>query len=211
MKGNRMQLGIGQWVTRRAFLNGGRTALISNGAHITYADLDRRTNQVAAALIALGVRKGDRVAMLLVNSTEFIEVLLGCAKMGALAVPLNVRLAGPGVGALSDGGADPAERAVRLSLAIDHVIDVVHDATGAAGEWHPFVCDGVAWLFEHRGVERPDALAALAGQMLAPLCAGPGAPPGARHRACDDLAGTAVLASLAPPAVTRALWRGETA
>lgn len=113
--------------------------------------------------------------------------------------------------ALSDGGADPAERAVRLSLAIDHVIDVVHDATGAAGEWHPFVCDGVAWLFEHRGVERPDALAALAGQMLAPLCAGPGAPPGARHRACDDLAGTAVLASLAPPAVTRALWRGETA
>ena len=56
-----MQLGIGQWVSRRAFLNGGRTALISNGAHITYADLDRRTNQVAAALIALGVRKGDRV------------------------------------------------------------------------------------------------------------------------------------------------------
>ena len=50
-----MQLGIGQWVTRRAFLNGGRTALISNGAHITYADLDRRTNQVAAALIAVGV------------------------------------------------------------------------------------------------------------------------------------------------------------
>lgn len=102
-----MQLGIGQWVTRRAFLNGGRTALISNGAHITYADLDRRTNQVAAALIALGVRKGDRVAMLLVNSTEFIQVLLGCAKIGALAVPLNVRLAGPEIGyILADSGAD---------------------------------------------------------------------------------------------------------
>ena len=102
-----MQLGIGQWVSRRAFLNGGRTALISNGAHITYADLDRRTNQVAAALIALGVRKGDRVAMLLVNSTEFIEVLLGCAKIGALAVPLNVRLAGPEIGyILADSGAD---------------------------------------------------------------------------------------------------------
>ena len=102
-----MQLGIGQWVSRRAFLNGGRTALISNGAHITYADLDRRTNQVAAALIALGVRKGDRVALLLVNSTEFIEVLLGCAKIGALAVPLNVRLAGPEIGyILADSGAD---------------------------------------------------------------------------------------------------------
>ena len=84
MKGNRMKLGIGQWVTRRAFLNGGRTALISNGAHITYADLDRRTNQVAAALIALGVRKGDRVAMLLVNSTEFIEVLLAAPKWAHL-------------------------------------------------------------------------------------------------------------------------------
>ena len=72
-----MQRGIGHWVTRRSFLNAGRTALISNGEHITYADLDRRTNQLAAALIALGVRKGDRVAVLLVNSAEFIEVLLG--------------------------------------------------------------------------------------------------------------------------------------
>ena len=45
--------------------------------------------------------------MLLVNSTEFIQVLLGCAKIGALAVPLNVRLAGPEIGyILADSGAD---------------------------------------------------------------------------------------------------------
>ncbi|SHV23021.1 acyl-CoA synthetase (AMP-forming)/AMP-acid ligase II [Mycobacteroides abscessus subsp. abscessus] len=102
-----MQRGIGHWVTRRSFLNAGRTALISNGEHITYADLDRRTNQLAAALIALGVRKGDRVAVLLVNSAEFIEVLLGCAKIGAITVPLNVRLAAPEIGyILADSGAD---------------------------------------------------------------------------------------------------------
>jgi fatty-acyl-CoA synthase len=102
-----MQRGISHWVTRRSFLNGARTALITDGRHITYADLDRRTNQVAAALIALGVRKGDRVAVLLVNSAEFIEVLLGCAKIGAITVPINVRLAGPEAGyILADSGAD---------------------------------------------------------------------------------------------------------
>ena len=53
------------------------------------------------------MRRGDRVAVLLVNSTEFIEVLLGCAKIGALAVPLNVRLAGSEIGyILADSGAD---------------------------------------------------------------------------------------------------------
>ena len=102
-----MQRGIGHWVTRRSLLSGGRTALVSGGQHTTYADLDRRTNQVAAALVALGVRRGDRVAALLVNSVEFIEVLFGCAKIGAITVPLNVRLAAPEIGyILADSGAD---------------------------------------------------------------------------------------------------------
>ncbi|WIM85911.1 long-chain fatty acid--CoA ligase [Candidatus Mycobacterium wuenschmannii] len=102
-----MQRGISHWITRRSLLNGGRAALVSDGEHITYADLDRRTNQVAAALLALGVRKGDRVAALLVNSAEFIQVLMGCAKIGAVTVPINVRLAGPEIGyILADSGAD---------------------------------------------------------------------------------------------------------
>lgn len=102
-----MDRGIGQWVTKRAFLNGQRTALVQGDTSFTYSDFDRRTNQVASSLLRLGVRKGDRVAILLVNSVEFLEVLLGCAKIGAITIPINVRLAGPEIGyILADSGAD---------------------------------------------------------------------------------------------------------
>ncbi|MBW0102435.1 long-chain fatty acid--CoA ligase [Pseudonocardia sp. KRD291] len=102
-----MDRGIGQWVTKRAFLNGPRTAFVCGDISVTYADLERRTTQVASSLLGLGVRKGDRVAVLLVNSVEFMEVLLACAKIGAITVPINVRLAGPEVGyILADAGAD---------------------------------------------------------------------------------------------------------
>ncbi|HEY9266204.1 MAG TPA: AMP-binding protein, partial [Mycobacterium sp.] len=102
-----MDRGIGQWVTKRAFLNGQRTAFVCGDTSFTYSDFDRRTNQVASNLLRLGVRKGDRVAVLLVNSGEFLEVLLGCAKIGAITIPINVRLAGPEIGyILADAGAD---------------------------------------------------------------------------------------------------------
>jgi hypothetical protein len=98
---------------------------------------------------------------------------------------------------LFDGGDDPAERAVHLSLAIDHVIDTVHDATASTGPWHRYVVDGVAWLFEHHGIEQPRALVDMVGKTLEPLCSGPEAPTlDDRHRACDDLAGAVVLATL---------------
>jgi hypothetical protein len=98
---------------------------------------------------------------------------------------------------LFDGGGDPAERAVRLSLAIEHVIDAVHDGTAGAGAWDAYVCDAVAWLFEHHGIAQPRALVDMVGQTLGPLCDGPDAPPPPeRHRACDDLASAVVLATL---------------
>lgn len=102
-----MDRGIGQWVAKRAFLNGQRTALVQGDSRFTFSDLERRTNQVASSLLRLGVRKGDRVAALLTNSVEFVEILLGSAKIGAIMVPINVRLAGPEVGyILADSGAD---------------------------------------------------------------------------------------------------------
>src|SRR4051812_34558999 len=63
-----MDKGIGSWPTRRAFLSGDRTALIAGERRITYTELDRRTDQLARAFRAEGVRRGDRVAGLLLNS-----------------------------------------------------------------------------------------------------------------------------------------------
>lgn len=57
---------------------------------LTFGALDRRADQMARALAARGVREGDRVALHLVNSIEFLDVFLACVKLGAVFVPINV-------------------------------------------------------------------------------------------------------------------------
>jgi long-chain acyl-CoA synthetase len=66
-------------------------ALICGEESVTYAELDTRVGRVAGGLKALGVETGDRVAMVLGNSIEFIVVMLAIARLGAIAVPLNIR------------------------------------------------------------------------------------------------------------------------
>src|SRR5437660_1125587 len=75
----------------------GRIALSFEGRETTYADFERHTNQVAHALIAAGVRQGERVAFFGKNSDTYFEVLFGAAKMGGVTSPINWRLAGPEV------------------------------------------------------------------------------------------------------------------
>src|SRR5919109_3974449 len=58
---------------------------------ITYDDLNARVNQLAHGLLALGVRKGDGVALSVDNRIEHLEILFATAKIGALAIPLDVK------------------------------------------------------------------------------------------------------------------------
>jgi long-chain acyl-CoA synthetase len=74
-----------------------RIALSFEGRETTYADLERHTNQVANALIAAGLKTGDRVAYFGKNSDSYFEVFFGAAKMGGATTPINWRLAGPEV------------------------------------------------------------------------------------------------------------------
>ncbi|REE97499.1 long-chain-fatty-acid--CoA ligase [Thermomonospora umbrina] len=60
---------------------------------ITYRELDERVDRAAAALHAAGVGAGDRVAILDKNSIEYVEQLFGAARIGAVQVPVNYRLA----------------------------------------------------------------------------------------------------------------------
>ena len=63
---------------------------------LTYAGLDDRINRLAAHLRgALGVARGERVAMLAMNTSEHFEVLFACQRIGAIFLPLNWRLAPP--------------------------------------------------------------------------------------------------------------------
>ncbi|MBN1105758.1 MAG: long-chain-fatty-acid--CoA ligase [Deltaproteobacteria bacterium] len=58
----------------------------------SFRDYDHRVNRLANGLLQLGVGRGDRVAVLLTNCSEYVEIYFGLAKMGAIAVPLNTRL-----------------------------------------------------------------------------------------------------------------------
>jgi hypothetical protein len=64
-------------------------AVLFKGRALTCAELDRLSDAFAAALVTLGVRKGDRVALILPNSPQFMIAELGAWKIGATVVPLN--------------------------------------------------------------------------------------------------------------------------
>jgi len=81
-------------IAKRAQLTPDKVALedAASGRTLTYAALEDRAGRVVALLSALGVGQGDRVAMLARNRVEFFELLFGCAKAGAILVPLNWRM-----------------------------------------------------------------------------------------------------------------------
>ena len=89
-----MENNLGLLLSKRAFLSPEREAYV--GSHsperLTFAQLNARANQVANALLAAGVEKGERVGLLLMNSAEFMEAYFALAKIGAVVVPLNWRL-----------------------------------------------------------------------------------------------------------------------
>lgn len=87
--------GAVDWLARRASLTPTSTALIeaSTGQHITYAEWNQRANRVAHGLGYLGLRKGDRVAVLATNSLEYLDILFACQKSGCVLQALNWRLA----------------------------------------------------------------------------------------------------------------------
>ncbi len=72
-------------------------ALVAGDLRLCYRDLRGLVLRTAAGFAALGVRAGDRVAMLLGNRSEFLSTLLAAQRIGAIAVPLSVREQTPGL------------------------------------------------------------------------------------------------------------------
>jgi acyl-CoA synthetase (AMP-forming)/AMP-acid ligase II len=58
---------------------------------ISYGELNARVNQLARGLLALGLRKGDAVAISVGNRIEHLEIIFAAAKLGALAIPLDIK------------------------------------------------------------------------------------------------------------------------
>jgi long-chain acyl-CoA synthetase len=72
-----------------------KKALIVEDRHWTYEQLDEITDQIGASLLRRGIRPGDRVALHFANGAEIVFGYYACFKIGAVAVPLNIRLKGP--------------------------------------------------------------------------------------------------------------------
>ena len=91
-----MENNIGLILSKRAQLSGSTEAYVdsNSGLRLTFRELDSRCNQVANMLVSKGVVKGDRVAIMMMNSAEFFEAYFAIAKIGGVVVPLNWRLVG---------------------------------------------------------------------------------------------------------------------
>jgi len=66
-------------------------ALSVRGRRLTFLELHQRIERIAAALHQLGLRAGDRLAVLLPNESEYLELIYACSRLGIIVVPLNTR------------------------------------------------------------------------------------------------------------------------
>jgi fatty-acyl-CoA synthase len=89
-------LDLSDFIDRNAAFAPEKPAIRSGGSALTYAQLAQRIADVARALKSqLGVGRGDRVAILAANHPDYLVLLYACARLGAMLVPLNWRLAVP--------------------------------------------------------------------------------------------------------------------
>lgn len=78
----------------RAGTNADQLFIECDGVRRTYEEMHERAERLAGGLHELGVRKGDRVATILPNRIEHIDLIFACARLGAIHVPVNVFLKG---------------------------------------------------------------------------------------------------------------------
>ncbi|MBI5249357.1 MAG: long-chain fatty acid--CoA ligase [Desulfomonile tiedjei] len=89
-----MRNNVGNLLSKRAFLHPDKEAFVDvhQNKRLTYFQFNENANRTANALVNVGVKEGDRVSILLMNSAEYIELFFAIAKIGAVCVPLNIRL-----------------------------------------------------------------------------------------------------------------------
>ncbi|HZS75879.1 MAG TPA: AMP-binding protein [Ktedonobacteraceae bacterium] len=100
-----------------------KPALICGERSLTYVELNARARRVANALYRLGVRSGDRVAVMAHNSIELLEVACGLSKLSAIAVLLNYRLREHEVAYILN---DCQAKAVLVGADLVEVVELAH-------------------------------------------------------------------------------------
>ena len=83
---------FGELFWRPVLLYPDKVVIEQSEVSLTYAELEARTQQVAAALSRLGIGRDDKVMLLMTNNYRFVETLFGIIRIGAVAVPANIKL-----------------------------------------------------------------------------------------------------------------------
>jgi long-chain acyl-CoA synthetase len=117
------------------------TAVIQGDTVLTYRDLDAWCNRVANALAGIGLRAGGRVALMFSNDWRFLPAFFGPMRLGAVSVPLNIRMGDEALAYVVDdadatvliAGRDQAERARRLAGQVKGLAHLVVDAPPEGG------------------------------------------------------------------------------
>ncbi|MBM3555924.1 MAG: long-chain fatty acid--CoA ligase, partial [Alphaproteobacteria bacterium] len=86
---------LADWIDRHAAFAADKTAIRFGGRDISYAALADLIARRTGLLVARGVKRGDRVVWLGLNSPEMLALLFACARIGAIFAPFNWRLAPP--------------------------------------------------------------------------------------------------------------------
>ena len=84
---------IGDFLRRVASRDPGKTALVLHEARLTYGELNEDVSRCAQALLAAGLKPGDRVATICANSLEYVVIMFGIHRAGLIWVPINIHLA----------------------------------------------------------------------------------------------------------------------
>lgn len=85
-------MNVGTLFSRHARYRPEELAVVFQNRRLSYSQFNSRINRLANALLKRGLKKGDRVATLLSNRLELLEIYWACAKTGAVAVPLSTML-----------------------------------------------------------------------------------------------------------------------
>ena len=133
------------WLATAAARRPGHPALEAEGQALTYAELDARATRGARRLVARGVTPGDRVGLALAPGVAFVEAFHACLRLGAVAVPIDVRLG-------------PSERAAQSSvtaLVVDEPLDGPQAGFDAAPAPPPEAVAAVVHTSGTTGASRP--------------------------------------------------------
>jgi fatty-acyl-CoA synthase len=138
-------MNVGEWVFKRAATYPeGPFLKEEEERSFTNREFNRRVNRMAHALAAWGVGRGERIAVLMTNTSEFLEIFFACAKTGAIMAPLNFRLAVP-------------ELAYILRDCAPRVLVYSADFAGKVGELKAALPEPMRF-FRHGGAEGDDPL-----------------------------------------------------